>query len=100
MRQESFAIISAVRQFPSGAIKVIKELLSKDNALLSRPDVAALMMVGGYLAIKVDGNVACDECFSFVTKPAPSAPSNSLIQHQDRGWLLYPSEELLMVFSR
>ncbi|KAH6946064.1 hypothetical protein HPB50_011401 [Hyalomma asiaticum] len=98
VRQETSPITIAVGQFPSEATKVLKELLSRDKALLLTPEAAALVMVGGYLARTVGENIACDECFSFITKPAPSASSDSLIQHQDRGRLLYPSEKLLVVF--
>lgn len=63
--------------------------------MLPTPDVAAL--VGGYIARKIHETISCDECFTLVTKPNTSTPSDALIRHQDRGGLLYPSAELVMV---
>lgn len=48
-------------------------------------------------ARREDETICCDECFALVTKPNSSAPSDALIRHQDRGGLLYPSAELVMV---
>lgn len=39
----------------------------------------------------------CSSCISLMMKPTSSAPSDSLIRHQDRGGLLYPSSELVHV---
>ncbi|KAL3226641.1 hypothetical protein MRX96_024841 [Rhipicephalus microplus] len=52
-------------------------------------------MVGGYLARAVRENIECEECFVLLTKPSASTPSDSLIKHQDRGGLLYPSAHIL-----
>ncbi|KAL3234717.1 hypothetical protein MRX96_003364 [Rhipicephalus microplus] len=62
-----------------------------------RRHVAALAMVGGYLARAVRENIECEECFALLTKPSASTLSDSLIKHQDRGGLLYPSAQLLDV---
>lgn len=75
------------------------ESLDRGKTLLPTPDVAALAMVGGYIARTVHETISCDECFTLVTKPNTSAPSDALIRHQDRGGLLYPSTELVMVLN-
>lgn len=56
-----------------------------------------MAMVGGYLARAVREKIECEECASFFTKPNASAPSDSLIKHQDRGGLVYPSAQLVAV---
>lgn len=75
----------------------LEEHLDRGKTLLPTPDVAALAMVGGYIARKIHETISCDECFTLVTKPNTSTPSDALIRHQDRGGLLYPSAELVMV---
>ncbi|KAH7979598.1 hypothetical protein HPB49_010001 [Dermacentor silvarum] len=84
-------------EFPAGARRELIERLNRDKPLLPTPDVAALAMVGGYLARAVREYFECVECFALLTKPNASTPSDSLIKHQDRGGLLYPSAQLLDV---
>ncbi|KAL1420594.1 hypothetical protein MTO96_023991 [Rhipicephalus appendiculatus] len=84
-------------EFPADARRELTEQLNRDRPLLPTPDVAALAMVGGYLARTVRENFECEECFALLTKPNASKPSDSLIKHQDRGGLLYPSAQLLNV---
>ncbi|KAL3175753.1 hypothetical protein MRX96_000941 [Rhipicephalus microplus] len=82
--------------FPAETTTTLEE---RGKTLLPTPDVAALAMVGGYIARTVHETISCDECFTLVTKPNTSAPSDALIKHQDRGGLLYPSTELVMVLN-
>ncbi|KAL1472758.1 hypothetical protein MTO96_022788 [Rhipicephalus appendiculatus] len=74
--------------FPADARRKLIEQLNRDRPLLPTPDVAALAIVGGYLARTVRENFECEECFALLTKPNASKPSDSLIKHQDRGGLL------------
>ncbi|KAH8009746.1 hypothetical protein HPB51_019057 [Rhipicephalus microplus] len=83
--------------FGAEATTTLEESLDRGKTLLLTPDVAALAMVGGYIARTVHETISCDECFTLVTKPNTSAPSDALIRHQDRGGLLYLSTELVMV---
>lgn len=85
--------------FPAETTTTLEESLDRGKTLLPTPDVAALAMVGGYIARTVHETISCDECFTLVTKPNTSAPSDALIRHQDRGGLLYPSTELVMVLN-
>lgn len=87
----------AAENFPREALAALSDNLSEDKALLPTPDIAALAMVGGYLARAIGEKTSCEECLSLLTKPNSSAPSDALIKHQDRGGLLYPSGELLHV---
>lgn len=84
-------------EFPADARRELIERLNRDKPLLPTPAVAALAMVGGYLARAVRENFECEECFLLLTKPNASTPSDSLIKHQDRRGLLYPSAQLLDV---
>lgn len=84
-------------QFPVEAKKLLEDLLRSPASLLPTVDTAALAMVGGYVARVVQEKIACSTCISVVTKPASSSPIDSLIRHQDRGGLLYPSNELIHV---
>ncbi|KAH6934877.1 hypothetical protein HPB50_001578 [Hyalomma asiaticum] len=84
-------------QFPVEARELLQELLRSPASLLPTVDTAALAMVGGYVARVIQEKIACSSCISFVTKPASSSPIDSLIRHQDRGGLLYPSSELVNV---
>ncbi|KAL1418789.1 hypothetical protein MTO96_025674 [Rhipicephalus appendiculatus] len=77
-------------EFPADARRELIEQLNRDRPLLPTPDVAALAMVGGYLARAVPENFECEECFALLTKPNASKPSDSLIKHQDRGGLPRP----------
>lgn len=84
-------------QFPVEARKLLEDLLRSPASLLPTVDTAALAMVGGFVARVIQEKIACSSCISVVTKPASSAPIDSLIRHQDRGGLLYPSSELVNV---
>ncbi|KAH8031314.1 hypothetical protein HPB51_015470 [Rhipicephalus microplus] len=70
--------------FPAEATTTLEESLYRGKTLLPTPDVAALAMVGGYIARTVHETISCDECFTLVTKANTSAPSGALIRHQDR----------------
>ncbi|KAH8026445.1 hypothetical protein HPB51_020555 [Rhipicephalus microplus] len=83
-------------QFPVEARKLLEDLLRSPASLLPTVDTAALAMVGGFVARVIQEKIACSPCISVVTKPASSAPIDSLIRHQDRG----RPPQLRFVFSR
>ncbi|KAH6939989.1 hypothetical protein HPB50_023869 [Hyalomma asiaticum] len=95
--QQKNTKVQTSEEFPADARRELIERLNRDKPLLPTPDVAALAMVGGYLARAVRENIECEECFALLTKPNTSTPSDSLIKHQDRGGFLYPSAQLLDV---
>ena len=45
----------------------------------------------------VKEHVNCSDCFLLVIKQASTAHSDSIIRHQDRAGLYYPSEKLVRV---
>ncbi|XP_040071853.1 uncharacterized protein LOC120844246 [Ixodes scapularis] len=97
LRDQTTMAEQAAGHFPREALTTLSENLNEDKALLPTPDIAALAMVGGYLARAIGERTSCEGCLSLLTKPSSSAPSDALIKHQDRGGLLYPSGELLHV---
>ncbi|XP_064485417.1 uncharacterized protein LOC135397753 [Ornithodoros turicata] len=86
-----------VEQFPTDATRALIYHLERTEALAPTPEVAALAMVGGYLARVISETIACEQCTGLVQKPDSLAPSDALIKHQDRGGLFYPSQQLLVV---
>ncbi|KAH8033862.1 hypothetical protein HPB51_016634 [Rhipicephalus microplus] len=54
---------------------------------------------GGYIAHVVSEKVNCENCVSVCSKPASNQPLLQLTRHQDRGGLLYPSDQLLFVLD-
>ncbi|XP_075534018.1 uncharacterized protein LOC142567728 [Dermacentor variabilis] len=83
--------------FPAEATRLLEDRLKKPASLLPTVDMAAISMVGGYLARVIQEHVDCSSCISLVSKPSSASPSDSLIRHQDRGGLLYPSRQLVHV---
>ncbi|KAH9384930.1 hypothetical protein HPB48_026959 [Haemaphysalis longicornis] len=71
--------------FPEQARFVLEESLLTSPTLMPTPDVAALSMIGGYLARTVKENIDCDRCLLLLVKPPSYAPVDRLILHQDRG---------------
>ncbi|XP_077492721.1 uncharacterized protein LOC144103890 [Amblyomma americanum] len=90
------AVTQHVDLFPQETRRLLGDLLKNPKSLLPTPDTAALSMLGGYLARVVQEKLDCSSCTAFLTRPASSAPSDSLI-HQDRGGLFYPSTEFVYV---
>ncbi|KAH8018240.1 hypothetical protein HPB51_000851 [Rhipicephalus microplus] len=78
-----------VRAVLTGIEKTLKtgvaSASSTSNIMAAEENVAALAMVGDYLARAVRENIKCEECFALLTKPSASTPSDSLIKHQDPG---------------
>ncbi|XP_077485881.1 uncharacterized protein LOC144096945 [Amblyomma americanum] len=90
------AVTQHVDLFPQETRRLLGDLLKNPKSLLPTSDTAALSMLGGYLARVVQEKLDCSSCTAFLTRPASSAPSGSLI-HQDRGGLFYPSTEFVYV---
>ncbi|XP_049276291.1 uncharacterized protein LOC119373974 [Rhipicephalus sanguineus] len=61
--------------------------------------ISATAYVGGYIARVVSEKVNCENCVSVCSKPASNQPLLQLTRHQDRGGLLYPSDQLLFVLD-
>lgn len=57
--------------------------------------ISATVYVGGYIARVISEHMSCENCTSVCTKPASNQPIFQFTRSQDRGGLLYPSDELL-----
>ncbi|KAH8035152.1 hypothetical protein HPB51_004393 [Rhipicephalus microplus] len=88
LRDQPVIAVQAAEHFPREALIALSKNLSEGNELLPTPDIAALAMVGGYLARAIGERTSCEECLSLLTKPGSSGTSDALIKHQDRGGLL------------
>nr|XP_050032240.1 uncharacterized protein LOC126528390 [Dermacentor andersoni] len=58
-------------------------------------EISATAYVGGYIARVINEHMRCESCSSVCTKPASNQPILQLTRSQDRGGLLYPSDQLL-----
>ncbi|KAH7953311.1 hypothetical protein HPB49_007026 [Dermacentor silvarum] len=87
------SVLSAV------AVKELDRL--KRNAVPTYPNlqVSTAVYVGGYIARVVREHVECQDCCSLMTKPLTGQPLQQFTRHQDRGGLLYPSDEILYVLE-
>ncbi|KAH6923078.1 hypothetical protein HPB50_021408 [Hyalomma asiaticum] len=103
---ESDALPTAVRThkelsvLPPATIHVLDALESKDvPASLPTLQVTATVYMGGYIARLVREHMGCDMCVEIASKAPSSQPLQQLTRQQDRGGLLYPSDELLYVLD-
>ncbi|KAH8018264.1 hypothetical protein HPB51_000875 [Rhipicephalus microplus] len=55
--------------------------------------------MGGYIARVVREHIDCDYCCPLTSKLPSSQPLQQFTRHQDRGGLLYSSDELLYVLE-
>ncbi|XP_050032440.1 uncharacterized protein [Dermacentor andersoni] len=66
---------------------------------LSSLQISATAYVGGYIARVVGEHIDCENCVTLCTKPVSNQPLFQLTRSQDRGGLLYPSDQLLFVLD-
>lgn len=59
--------------------------------------MAAIALVGGYIARPLSERSACENCVSLVRKAKGNSAVDGLISPQDRGGLYYPTQELITV---
>ncbi|KAH8038148.1 hypothetical protein HPB51_023955 [Rhipicephalus microplus] len=57
-------------------------------------EISATVYVGGYIARVINENMCCGSCTAVYTKPASNQPILQFTPSQDRGGLLYPSDQL------
>ncbi|KAH8021084.1 hypothetical protein HPB51_012368 [Rhipicephalus microplus] len=58
-------------------------------------EISATVYVGGYIARVIKEHMCCGSCTAVCTKPASNQPILQFTRSQDRGGLLYPSDQLL-----
>uniref|UniRef100_A0A147BB70 Putative transposase protein n=2 Tax=Ixodes ricinus TaxID=34613 RepID=A0A147BB70_IXORI len=73
--------------------------VSQVQARLPTLQLSATVHVGGYIARVVSEQMGCESCCTVTAKPRCNQPLQKLTHYQDRGGLLYPSDELLHVLD-
>ncbi|XP_070396043.1 uncharacterized protein [Dermacentor albipictus] len=86
-------------ELPKRAVNVLEDLRRPNVAKFATLQVSATVYVGGYIARVVKEHIECDSCSAIVTKPLTKQPLQMFTFHQDRGGLLYPSDNLLHVLE-
>lgn len=61
--------------------------------------ISATVYVGGYIARVVSEKMNCENCLAVCTKPVNNQPLLQFSRCQDRGGLLYPSDQLLFALD-
>uniref|UniRef100_A0A147BC10 Putative transposase protein n=1 Tax=Ixodes ricinus TaxID=34613 RepID=A0A147BC10_IXORI len=62
-------------------------------------ELSATAYVRGYIARVVSEHMECDSCITVTTKPVCNQPVMQFIRNQDRGGLIYPSDQLVYVLD-
>lgn len=75
----------------------LRELSLSVVPYLPNPIVASIAYIGGYVARVVAEKVPCENCIAIIQKPNGNSAAEGLISYQDRGGLLYPTQELVRV---
>ncbi|KAH9372308.1 hypothetical protein HPB48_000219 [Haemaphysalis longicornis] len=73
----------------------LKEHCLSERPLVSNPDVASLAMIGGFIVRAASEHIPCADCIALLQGARSSTPHLGLINHQDRGGLFYPTQELV-----
>ncbi|KAH8033744.1 hypothetical protein HPB51_015776 [Rhipicephalus microplus] len=83
-----------------GATDVLKRFKVKTvQAILPTLQVTTTVYMGGYIARVVREHIDCDYCCQLTSKSPSSQPLQQFTRQQDRGGLVYPSDELLHVLE-
>ncbi|KAH7965909.1 hypothetical protein HPB49_012124 [Dermacentor silvarum] len=86
---------STAEKVLEAAIDRLKEQCLSAAPLPSNPDVASVAMAGGFIVTAASENIPCAECIVLLQGTKANTPLLGLIAHQDRGGLMYPSQELV-----
>lgn len=62
-------------------------------------EISATVYVGGYVARVISEQMKCENCVAISTKPASNQPLLQFTRCQDRGGLLFPSDQLLFALD-
>lgn len=68
-------------------------------AALPTLQLSATVYIGGYIARVVSEHIDCEKCCALTTKPPTNQPLQQFTRLQDRGGLLYPSDQLLYILE-
>ncbi|XP_064480056.1 uncharacterized protein LOC135393663 [Ornithodoros turicata] len=80
---------------PSEAEYILQRLSEPRQECLPSLQLSATTHVGGFIARVVVEKVHCENCCQLVLKAKSNQASQGLTMHQDRGGLLYPSDDLV-----
>ncbi|KAL1466361.1 hypothetical protein MTO96_042785 [Rhipicephalus appendiculatus] len=83
----------------NAAVYRLKEQCLSDTPCASNPGVASVAMVGGFIVRAATENIPCAECIALLQGTKANTPLLGLIAHQDRGGLMYPSQELIKLLT-
>ncbi|XP_050038332.1 uncharacterized protein [Dermacentor andersoni] len=61
--------------------------------------ISATVYVGGYIVRVISEQINCENCVAIASKPLTNQPLQTFTRSQDRGGLLYPSDQLLFVLD-
>ncbi|KAH7956473.1 hypothetical protein HPB52_010041 [Rhipicephalus sanguineus] len=87
-------------ELPRGGTAVLKRFKVKTvPAIVPTLHVTATVYMGGYIAPVVREHIDFDYCWQLTSNVPSSQPLQQFTRQQDRGGLLYPSDELLDVLE-
>ncbi|XP_064482840.1 uncharacterized protein LOC135395673 [Ornithodoros turicata] len=84
---------------PRKAASVLEKLKEPRRERLPSLQLSATAHVGGYIARVVVEKIHCENCAQLVLKAMSNQPVQGLTRHQDRGGLLYPSDDLVYLLD-
>lgn len=90
---------SSVKLPPEAGLVLERLKIARVPASLPTLQLSATVYVGGYIARVIREHVTCDSCYSLMSKPLSYQPLQQLTRNQDRGGLLYPSDQLVYVLD-
>lgn len=86
-------------KFLDTAAQGLKEHCLSERPLVANPDVASLAMIGGFIVRAASEHIPCADCIAVLQGARSSTPHLGLINHQDRGGLFYPTQELVKLLQ-
>ncbi|KAH6938435.1 hypothetical protein HPB50_009177 [Hyalomma asiaticum] len=92
-------ITSTAETVLKAAVYMLKEQCLSKTPCASNPDVASVAMVAGFRVRAASENIPCAECIALLQGTKANIPLLGLSAHQDRGGLMYPSQELIKLLT-
>lgn len=86
-------------ELPTKAESALRKPIEPRPAQLTSLELAATAHVGGYIARVVTEKVHCEYCCQLVLKAQSGQAMQAITKHQDRGGLIYPSDDLVYLLD-
>ncbi|XP_077489494.1 uncharacterized protein LOC144100410 [Amblyomma americanum] len=100
LRTAGLCALGRIDELPRAALEILGRLdVQHVPASLPTLQLSATFYVGGYIARVISEHMECEQCCLLTTKPPTGNPLEQFTREQDRGGLLYPSDELLYVLD-